>query len=93
VADTLKLFGPIDAARLIGIPKQLGKALPILLMIGSDDSLGGEKSVKKLADAYRNKGAGDVAVKIYHDARHEIFNETNKDEVMDDLVDWISGRL
>ena len=93
VADTLKLFGPIDAARLIGIPKQLGKALPILLMIGSDDSLGGEKSVRKLADAYRTKGAGDVAVKIYHDARHEIFNETNKDEVMDDLVDWISSRL
>lgn len=93
VADTLKLFGVIDAARLLGRPKELGSDIPILIMIGSDDTLGGEKSVKKLADAYLQKGSTDVEVIVYQGARHEVFNETNKDEVMDDLVSWIAGRL
>ncbi len=62
-------------------------------MIGSDDTLGGEKSVKKLSDAYLQKGSSDVELVVYDGARHEIFNETNKDEVMDDLVTWIAGRL
>jgi alpha-beta hydrolase superfamily lysophospholipase len=93
VADTLKLFGVVDAARLLGTPKELGVDIPILIMIGSDDTLGGEKSVKKLADAYLRKGSSDVELIVYEGARHEVFNETNKDEVMDDLVTWIAGRL
>ncbi len=93
VADTLKLFGVVDAARLLGTPKELGVDIPILIMIGSDDTLGGEKSVKKLADAYLQKGSSDVELIVYEGARHEVFNETNKDEVMDDLVTWIAGRL
>lgn len=93
VADTLKLFGVVDAARLLGTPKELGVDIPILIMIGSDDTLGGEKSVKKLADTYLRKGSRDVELVVYEGARHEVFNETNKDEVMDDLVTWIAGRL
>ncbi|MEK9602262.1 MAG: alpha/beta hydrolase [Pontimonas sp.] len=93
VADTLKLFGVVDAARLLGTPRELGRDIPLLIMIGSDDTLGGEKSVKKLADAYLRKGSSDVELIVYDGARHEIFNETNKDEVMDDLVAWIAGRL
>ncbi len=93
VADTLKLFGVVDAARLLGPPRELGRDIPLLIMIGSDDTLGGEKSVKKLADAYLRKGSSDVELIVYDGARHEIFNETNKDEVMDDLVAWIAGRL
>jgi alpha-beta hydrolase superfamily lysophospholipase len=62
-------------------------------MIGSDCALGGEKSAKKLADAFLRKGSSDVELIVYEGARHEVFNETNKDEVMDDLVTWIAGRL
>ena len=93
VANTLKLLGVVDAARLLGTPRELGRDIPLLIMIGSDDTLGGEKSVKKLADAYLRKGSSDVELIVYDGARHEIFNETNKDEVMDDLVAWIAGRL
>lgn len=93
VANTLKLLGVIDAARLLGTPRELGRDLPILIMIGSDDTLGGEKSVTLLAQAYRRQGSSDVQTIIYPGARHEIFNEINKDEVMDDLVAWIAGRL
>ena len=93
VADTMKLLGPIDAARLIGQPKKLNADIPTLIMIGSDDSLGGEKSVKKLADAYLRQGASDVEVIIYDGARHEIFNETNQAEVRGDLLAWLQSRL
>jgi alpha-beta hydrolase superfamily lysophospholipase len=93
VANTLKLLGVVDAARFLGTPKELGVDIPILIMIGSDDTLGGEKSAKKLSDAYLQKGSSDVELVVYEGARHEVFNETNKDEVMDDLVTWIAGRL
>jgi len=93
VADTLKLIGPLDAARLLGTPRKLTHDIPLLIMIGSDDSLGGEKSVKKLADAYLSAGASDVELIVYEGARHEIFNETNQEEVRGDLISWLQSRL
>jgi alpha-beta hydrolase superfamily lysophospholipase len=67
--------------------------IPVLIMIGSDDSVGGEASVKKLADAYLRVGLSDVEVLIYEGARHEIFNETNQAEVRADLMTWLTSRL
>jgi alpha-beta hydrolase superfamily lysophospholipase len=94
-AETIKKFGVIDAMRLLGRPaRNLERDLPLLIQIGSDDSLGGEKSVVKLANAYRTRsGLSDVTVHIYTDARHEVFNELNKDEVLADLVAWLDGRF
>ncbi|MBG6055256.1 alpha-beta hydrolase superfamily lysophospholipase [Salinibacterium sp. CAN_S4] len=94
-AEVLRLFGVADGLRLYGRPaKNLERDIPLLIMIGSDDSLGGESSVEKLADAYvRRSKLSDVMVVIYPDARHEIFNETNRDEVNDDLVAWLDARL
>lgn len=93
VADTLKLFGPIDAARLIGRPKRMEVDIPILIMVGSDDSLGGEPSARKLAAAYRKVGVSAVDLIVYPDARHEIFNEVNADQVRADVVGWLSRSL
>jgi alpha-beta hydrolase superfamily lysophospholipase len=94
-ADTIKLFGLPDALRLLGKPaKKLGRDIPILIMIGSADSLGGEKSVAKLASDYVTRsGLSDVEAIVYPGARHEIFNETNRDEVIADLVAWLDARL
>jgi alpha-beta hydrolase superfamily lysophospholipase len=94
-ADTLKLFGLIDGLRLFGVPtRHIGKDIPLLIAIGSDDSLGGEKSVRILAEKYIERSKlTDVEVIVYDGARHEIFNETNKDEVIADLVSWLDGRL
>lgn len=93
-ANTLKLFGPIDAARLIGVPKKAPLDLPMLLMVGSDDSLGGERGVRRLERAYRERaGLNDISVQVYPDARHEVFNETNRDEVVADLLNWLDSRV
>jgi len=64
--------------------------LPILLMSGSNDPLSGAMALVELvAQRYRDAGVLDVTVIGYQDARHEIFNETNRDEVTADLVDWL----
>ena len=90
----IQVFGITNAAKLMGIPsKQIDSHVPILLMAGSEDPLGGEKGNKRLLDAYRKAGVHDVELVVYHDARHEIFNEINKDEVIADLVAWLDDRL
>jgi alpha-beta hydrolase superfamily lysophospholipase len=91
----LKLFGPLDAARLFGRPrKNLGRQLPVLLMVGQDDTVGGPRSVHRLADAYRRRsGLSDVTTLVYPGARHEIFNETVQADVRGDLLAWLDKRF
>ena len=55
---------------------------------------GETRSNIKLAESYIERaGQTDVTVGVYPEARHEIFNETNKEEVLDDMISWISERL
>lgn len=91
----LKLFGLADAARLYGLPRRdLGRDLPVLLMVGRDDTVGGPRSVHRLADAYRRRsGLTDVTTLVYPDARHEIFNEVQQAEVRADLLAWLDERF
>jgi len=90
-----KLFGPLDTLRLIGKPKRdLGADLPVLLMVGRDDPVGGPRSVHRLADAYRTRsGLTDVTTLVYPDARHEIFNEHCAPEARADLLAWLDARI
>jgi len=94
-AEPLAKFGLLDAMRLLGRPaRNLAHDVPLLIQIGSDDSLGGEKSVRKLAKAYRRRsGLSDVTVRVYPEARHEVFNEINKEEVLADLVAWLDEHV
>lgn len=90
-----KLFGVRDTLRLIGRPaRRLGHDIPVLIQVGGDDPLGGEASARKLAQAYRvRSGLTDVTVHTYPDARHEVYNETNRGEVIADLIEWLDARL
>ena len=93
-AKVLQLFGVRDGLRLYGTPKRMATPLPVLIMVGDDDPLGGEKSAKMLADAYLARGGlTDVELIVYEGARHEIFNETNQEEVRADLRAWLEERL
>lgn len=90
-----ELFGPRDVLRLIGKPrKDLGVDLPVLLMVGRDDTVGGPRSVHRLANAYRTRsGLTDVTTLVYPGARHEIFNETMSADVFADLLAWLDPRF
>ena len=75
---------------LKGIPTDL----PILITAGSEDPVSnGGKMLKTLYRIYQNIGIRDVTLKLYENARHEILNETNKEEVKADILGWIENRL
>jgi alpha-beta hydrolase superfamily lysophospholipase len=65
-----------------------------LIQVGQADPIGGEYSNKALVKAYRkNAGTNDIELFVYHDTRHEIYNELNKDQIIQDLIDWINIRI
>ena len=81
--------GVADPERLAGIRRDL----PVLLLSGDADPLaGGGALITLVADRYREAGLDSVAVHLYPEARHEVFNETNRDEITADLLAWL-GRI
>lgn len=90
-ADVIpSLFAPApqlaDPTQLAGIRRNL----PVLIASGDADPLaGGGALVQLLGQRYRDAGIADVSVKLYPDARHEILNETNRDEVTADIIGWL----
>ncbi|MDQ1135582.1 alpha-beta hydrolase superfamily lysophospholipase [Microbacterium sp. SORGH_AS 1204] len=91
----LRLFGPIETLKLAGRPRRdLGRDVPVLLLVGRDDTVGGPRSVHRLADAYRERaGLTDVTTQVYPGARHELFNEVQQADVRADLLAWLDKRL
>ena len=73
---------------------KIRKDLPILMASGDKDPVGDNgKGVKQVADQFRAAGISSVTVTLYPNARHEILNETNRDEVMSDIIAWLDDRL
>jgi alpha-beta hydrolase superfamily lysophospholipase len=66
------------------------KHLPVLLLTGEDDPVSSSGAqVRALEKTMRDAGL-DVTAKYYPGARHEVLNETNRDEVHADLVEWLA---
>ncbi|MEM9688569.1 MAG: lysophospholipase [Pseudomonadota bacterium] len=65
--------------------------LPILIMGGEKDPVGGDKGMGDLMTHYAQTGHSRLSIRIYDDARHEMFNETNRDEVTADVINWLSA--
>lgn len=67
---------------------------PFLLFSGDRDPVGKMGAgVKKLEARLKASGASDLTVKLYADGRHEMLNETNRDEVAADVISWIDSRV
>ncbi len=78
---------PLNEAR---IPKKL----PVFMIAGSKDPVGLKgKGVLALAKRYKKNRMADVTWRIYEGARHEVLNETNRDEVTKDVIDWLRVHL
>jgi alpha-beta hydrolase superfamily lysophospholipase len=101
LADPLCGFG-IDSAsakemfagaRRLADPAQVARmprGLPVYVAVGSMDPVnGGLTLLWALVDRYRAAGLSDVTVRVYDDGRHEILNEINRAEVIDDLLQWL----
>lgn len=69
------------------------KELPLFFLSGSDDPVGGcGKQIRKLSGFYQKHGYSDVTLKLYPEGRHELLNELNKEEVMNDLAEWFLSK-
>lgn len=84
----------LDALGALAAPESVArvpKSRPLYLMGGAEDPvLGpGAKGFRMLEDQYRRAGLTRVTAKLYPGARHELLNETNRDEVTHNLLDWI----
>ena len=75
-----------DPERLAGIRKDL----PVHIMVGDRDPVNGQLAlVNALVARLRSVGLTDVTLTVWPEARHEIFNETNRNEVEADLLAWL----
>ena len=69
---------------------RLPKDLPLYLTVGERDPLHrGLKDFHPLVAAYERAGMRNVSVRVWPDARHEILNETNRDEVTEAILHWV----
>lgn len=72
---------------------RMDRATPVYFLSGDRDPVGSMGAgVKKVAGMFRAAGCGDVTLKLYPGGRHEMFNEINRQEVMDDLLAWLQSR-
>lgn len=66
------------------------KDLPIYLFAGDMDPVGNfGKGVQEVFEAYQKNGIQHVEIKLYKDARHETLNETNRQQVYEDTINWL----
>ncbi|MFE6859773.1 alpha/beta hydrolase [Nocardia sp. NPDC057668] len=78
------------AAERLSTPTTIPTDLPVYVMVGDHDPLNDDlRSSDLLVERYRAAGLTDITYRVYPGARHEILNETNRDEVEADLIAWI----
>ncbi len=65
--------------------------LPVLFITGEMDPVSQNAStVRLLEQRFRDAGVTDVTALYYPEARHELLNETNRDDVQADVLAWIN---
>lgn len=73
--------------------ERMQKELPVLFIAGAKDPVGScGKGVRKAAACFKEIGMKDVICKLYPEARHEILNEHNKEEVFEDVLIWMKEK-
>jgi alpha-beta hydrolase superfamily lysophospholipase len=87
------LFAGARQARKRGLIATIPKQLPLYIFSGSTDPVSGGTGLLRLEKCYRRAGIIDLTLRMYEGGRHEMFNETNRDEVIDDLIGWLNGHL
>ena len=85
--DLFKLLKEIRNLKNI---EKIDKKLPVYIFAGDKDPAGKfGKGILKLHKNYKKVGIENVKYKLYKDGRHEMLNEINKVEVMNDVLKWI----
>ena len=74
--------------------RSVDKNLPVLLISGAEDPVGGYgEGVRKVWAMLGDAGVKDLTCEIFEGARHELHNEWNREEVFDYVLHWLEDRL
>lgn len=73
--------------------ERMTRELPVLFISGDKDPFGDNgKGVMRAYKAFLKAGMKDVTMKLYSGARHELWNEENRDEVLADILSWLDAK-
>lgn len=88
------LQGAALGGKMANAPKTLKntpKDLPMYIFSGDQDPVGEMGAgVKRVYHDYKKAGMKELTLKLYPGGRHEMFNETNRKEVLEDMMNWIN---
>jgi alpha-beta hydrolase superfamily lysophospholipase len=74
--------------------KKMNEDLPVLFLSGDNDPVGDfGKGVKNAYSDFKKAGIKNLDIKLYPGLRHDILNEKNKEDVYNDVFDWLDKRL
>ncbi|MEH6566040.1 MAG: alpha/beta hydrolase [Halopseudomonas sp.] len=80
----------------IAEPKQLARIspeLPTLILGGAQDPVSAGKGLPKLHARLQQAGLKRLELRVYPEARHEVFNEINREQITRETLDWILATL
>lgn len=87
--------GLVEATKYVGTKacvEKMRKTLPLLVISGDADPVGNMgKGTTAAADAFKAAGIKDVTLKLYRGDRHEILNELDRDQVYEDIYQWLEA--
>lgn len=85
--------GLVDLHRYTPFTGYTGDA-QIFIQSGSQDPVSEMgKGIDRLKQSIMLSGSANPEIKLYEGARHEIYHETNREEVIGDLLDWLERQL
>jgi alpha-beta hydrolase superfamily lysophospholipase len=91
--DSMQSF--LGASPRLANPREIRNVpedLPLYIFSGGDDPIGQRlEGVRVLIDRYRSAGLTSIADDFYSGGRHEMLHETNRRDVITNLLVWISG--
>jgi len=89
VRPSVQLWIEVLDALAAGLPTPPAR-LPVCVMVGERDPVcAGDATALKLVASFIDAGVDRIAQCVYPDARHELFHETNREEVARDLISWL----
>ncbi|WP_312164819.1 alpha/beta fold hydrolase [Phenylobacterium sp.] len=92
-ASQASFYGLAAKALSAGDLGAIKPGLPVYVFVGDQDPINNRlKALTPLVEAYQAAGL-DVTLKVYPGGRHEMLNETNREEVVADLLAWLEARL
>ena len=73
---------------------KMNKDAPIYFMSGAEDPVGDYGAgVETAYKAFCRAGLKDVMIRLYPGGRHEMLNELNRDDVMQDILNWLNEKM